>query len=50
MIVLNGSAPCVCGKDDGTRHVYDEHEDGGGACTVEGCDCLGFEADESEDG
>ena len=43
---LLGHEPCTCGNDDGGRHVLDEHYDSGGACTIEGCNCLGFELDE----
>lgn len=31
------------------EHVYDEHDDGGKDCLVEGCDCILFEPDYSDD-
>lgn len=34
---------CTCGD------VEDEHEPGGGACEVDGCDCICFE-DGDDDG
>lgn len=34
---------CVCG------HAIDEHEDEIGPCSIDECDCLGFEDDEEDD-
>ena len=33
---------CACGDE------YDEHEHGGGPCTVEGCPCVHYEEDDAD--
>lgn len=40
---MNDDPTCVCG------HVADEHQIVGGECTVDGCDCIHFEADLDEE-
>lgn len=42
---MDDQAPCVCG------HIWDEHdlEEGSSApCTIESCDCLGFELNDDD--
>ena len=36
---MSTDGTCYCG------HVYDEHEERGGACTVDECGCVAFERD-----
>ena len=35
--------PCMCGD------AYDEHEEGGLECTIQGCSCVMYEEGEEED-
>ncbi len=36
---------CTCGHID-DEHGHDDEHPGSTSCTVEGCDCIAFEADE----
>lgn len=37
------SDTCACGD------VLDEHEDNGGACTIDGCPCIAFDPLDGDD-
>jgi hypothetical protein len=42
--VVSGTDPCTCG-DAPEEHGRDAKYPGSTACTVEGCDCIAYEAD-----
>ena len=42
--VVSGTDPCTCGHAP-EEHGHDTAHPGSTACTVEGCDCIAYEAD-----
>lgn len=42
--IVSGTDPCTCG-DSTEEHGRDPKYPGSTACTVEGCDCVAYEAD-----